>query len=83
MLRRLLKKHALQRRIPVDQLPESQLPFPEVVRVLKAFSVGYPEQKIALNIRCKSGDASIRELRGSVVLPVSFLKTKTLVFATV
>jgi large subunit ribosomal protein L1 len=61
-------------------LNESKMPLSNAIRVAYALSVGH-KLPISVNIRCKPSDSSSKDIRGFALLPHSFLKTKTLVFA--
>lgn len=72
-----------------DKAAESQLPLMEAIHVIRARSLGYQVDSaeqgdaLALHIHCKQDDQNVRELRGSIMLPNSFMKTRTCVIAIV
>lgn len=85
-LRRYSRNHRksslLTEQQDVNLIIQSRVPLIEALWIIKALSITTPQADVALNIQCKSDDSSVRDLRGTVVLPEPFLKIRTLVFAT-
>lgn len=83
----------------VDWIPEARLSLTQATTLLKSLCVGYPDLQVRLRLRCKTSDSSMsvvikkaillqsksysRDLRGTSILPVNFMRLKTLVFAKV
>ncbi|KAI3657051.1 hypothetical protein MP638_006081 [Amoeboaphelidium occidentale] len=65
---------------PVNSIPQALIGLKDAAHITKSLAVGRKDHPVALDIQCSINDSAAKELRGIVVLPHSFLKTRTLIF---
>ena len=81
---------------PIDLIREAAIPLPAALNLVRSLALGQSlkpltghvtndesatSRMVALHLHFRASDASVRDLRGTVILPHRFLTTKTLVFA--
>lgn len=65
----------------VNLIKQARIPLDDAVHLTRSLAVGYPDLSVAMHVHCRPDDASIRDIRGTSILPHNFMRTRTLVLA--